>query len=222
MELTLQRDSATSPVDGLDLPREDMGLEHSDANFVLAGLTAKQRQVLDLLIEHKTSKEIARQLGISPHTVDQRIQFAKEKLGAASRNEAAAAYRNLVALSGRVTCRRIPYRTRRPRRRRSCRDAGGSAPGAYTSGVDPSKPADSAGDGLSGRPGAVRRPSRHADAAGRDHRDRGIPGRARARRARHLVRAVGHAGGLRRRQPLRRKEEAREAGASHIGDSVCR
>lgn len=103
MELTLQRDSTTSPVDGLDVPREDMGLEHSDANFVLAGLTAKQRQVLDLLIEHKTSKEIARQLGISPHTVDQRIQFAKEKLGAASRNEAAAAYRNLVALSGRVT-----------------------------------------------------------------------------------------------------------------------
>src|SRR6187399_2210258 len=103
MELTLQRDSATSPVDGLDVPREDMGLEHSDANFVLAGLTAKQRQVLDLLIEHKTSKEIARQLGISPHTVDQRIQFAKEKLGAGSRNEAAAAYRQLVVLSGRVT-----------------------------------------------------------------------------------------------------------------------
>jgi DNA-binding CsgD family transcriptional regulator len=69
----------------------------------LAGLTDKQREVLDLLIEHKTSKEIARLLGISPHTVDQRIFFAKEKLGAASRNEAAAAYRRLVAVSGRTT-----------------------------------------------------------------------------------------------------------------------
>ena len=80
-----------------------MGREHSEVEFMLAGLTVKQREVLDLLIEHKTSKEIARQLGISPHTVDQRIQFAKEKLGAGSRNEAAAAYRQLVVLSGRVT-----------------------------------------------------------------------------------------------------------------------
>ena len=69
----------------------------------LGGLTDKQREVLDLLIEHKTSKEIARQLGISPHTVDQRIFFAKEKLGAASRNEAAALYRRLVGVYGRVT-----------------------------------------------------------------------------------------------------------------------
>ncbi len=70
---------------------------------MLAGLTAKQREVLDLLIEHKTSKEIARHLRISPHTVDQRIQFAKEKLGASSRNEAAAVYRRLVELCGQLT-----------------------------------------------------------------------------------------------------------------------
>lgn len=68
-----------------------------------AGLTDKQRDVLDLLIEHKTSKEIARALGISPHTVDQRIFFAKEKLSATSRNEAAAAYRRLIAISDRTT-----------------------------------------------------------------------------------------------------------------------
>jgi len=69
----------------------------------LGGLTEKQREVLDLLLEHKTSKEIARLLGISPHTVDQRIFFAKEKLGAASRSEVAVAYRRLVGISGRVT-----------------------------------------------------------------------------------------------------------------------
>jgi len=69
----------------------------------LGGLTAKQREVLDLLIEHKTSKEIARQLGISPHTVDQRIFFAREKLGVGTRGEVAVAYRRLVGVSGRPT-----------------------------------------------------------------------------------------------------------------------
>ena len=56
-------------------------------------LTTKQREVLDLLLEHKTSKEIARVLEISPHTVDQRINFAKRKFGVSSRGELAKAYR---------------------------------------------------------------------------------------------------------------------------------
>lgn len=64
----------------------------------LLELTAKQREVLDLLIQHKTSKEISRLLGISPHTVDQRIMLARGKLGVASRNEIAQAYRRLVEI----------------------------------------------------------------------------------------------------------------------------
>ena len=80
-----------------------MAADEDEGGYGLGGLTDKQREVLDLLIEHKTSKEIARLLGISPHTVDPRIFFAKEKLGAASRNEAAAAYRRLVGVSGRTT-----------------------------------------------------------------------------------------------------------------------
>jgi DNA-binding CsgD family transcriptional regulator len=83
--------------------RVTMGREHSEIEFMLAGLTAKQREVLDLLIQHKTSKEIARDLGISPHTVDQRIQFAKEKLGATSRSEVALLYRRLVEICGQLT-----------------------------------------------------------------------------------------------------------------------
>ncbi|HYD23271.1 MAG TPA: helix-turn-helix transcriptional regulator [Croceibacterium sp.] len=79
-----------------------MGHEHFEGR-PMAELTAKQREVLDLLIEHKTSKEIARLLRISPHTVDQRIQFAKDKLGARTRNEAAAVYRRLVETYGQVT-----------------------------------------------------------------------------------------------------------------------
>ncbi len=62
----------------------------------LVVLTAKQREVLDLLIQHKTSKEISRLLGISPHTVDQRIMLARGKLGVASRGEVAHAYRSLL------------------------------------------------------------------------------------------------------------------------------
>lgn len=60
-------------------------------------LTAKQREVLDLLIEHKTSKEISRLLGISPYTVDQRINLARAKLNLANRGEVAHVYRGLVS-----------------------------------------------------------------------------------------------------------------------------
>ena len=63
-------------------------------------LTEKQCRVLDLLIEHKTSKEIARTLGISPHTVDQRISLARARLGVSSRKELAARYRVMRETQG--------------------------------------------------------------------------------------------------------------------------
>lgn len=68
------------------------------AESPLFDLTAKQREVLDLVIQHKTSKEISRLLGISPHTVDQRIMLARGKLGVGSRGEVAQAYRRLVEI----------------------------------------------------------------------------------------------------------------------------
>lgn len=70
---------------------------------MLTALTDKQRAVLDLLIEHKTSKEISRILGISHHTVDQRIMLARAKLGVATRGEVAQAYRRLVAIPSSVS-----------------------------------------------------------------------------------------------------------------------
>ncbi len=66
----------------------------------LGGLTDKQREVLDLLIQHKTSKEISRLLGISPHTVDQRIMLARAKLHVGTRGEVAQAYRHLLGEAG--------------------------------------------------------------------------------------------------------------------------
>ena len=52
-------------------------------------LTAGQRDCLRLVYQHKSSKEIARELDISPHTVDQRLRVAMRKLGVESRKKAA-------------------------------------------------------------------------------------------------------------------------------------
>ncbi|MGZ3268431.1 MAG: helix-turn-helix transcriptional regulator [Croceibacterium sp.] len=103
----------------------------------LNSLTDKQRRVLDLLIEHKTSKEIARELGISPHTVDQRLQFAREKLGAGSRSELAQAYRRLLEVYGQLTYK--PSGIADPPRKT---DGGHGAQGPLSQSVKPAAEAD--------------------------------------------------------------------------------
>lgn len=65
-------------------------------------LTDKQRECLDLLLEHKTSKEIALALDISKHTVDQRFRAARKILGAANRAETAVLYARLRSICDRV------------------------------------------------------------------------------------------------------------------------
>ncbi|MGX5714356.1 sigma factor-like helix-turn-helix DNA-binding protein [Sphingopyxis terrae subsp. ummariensis] len=65
-------------------------------------LTGKQRACLDLLLERKTSKEIARRLGISKFTVDQRLRTARVVLGAASRDDTALRYARLKRICDRV------------------------------------------------------------------------------------------------------------------------
>lgn len=67
-------------------------------------LTEKQRACLDLLLERQTSKQIARRLGISKPTVDQRLTAARGILGATNRDEAAILYARL-----KQTYDRIPY-----------------------------------------------------------------------------------------------------------------
>jgi DNA-binding CsgD family transcriptional regulator len=52
-------------------------------------LTEGQKACLRLVDDHHTSKQIARILGISPFTVDQRLDAARRKLDAASRKDAA-------------------------------------------------------------------------------------------------------------------------------------
>lgn len=53
--------------------------------------------------ERMTSKEIARELGISPHTVDQRIRFALRILGVRSRSEAALMLKAVTEAAGNDT-----------------------------------------------------------------------------------------------------------------------
>ncbi len=65
-------------------------------------LTDKQREVMDLILERKTSKEIARILGISKPAVEQRIGTVRAILSAANRNEAALIYARLKETYDRV------------------------------------------------------------------------------------------------------------------------
>lgn len=72
---------------------------------LLSRLTAKQREVLDLVLAHKSSKEIARVLEISPYTVDQRITGARQKFGVLTRGELAREYSRLRG----VVCEETVY-----------------------------------------------------------------------------------------------------------------
>lgn len=55
----------------------------------LERLTEGQRACLRMVLRHMSSKDIARALDISPHTVDQRLKLAMKTLGVGSRVEAA-------------------------------------------------------------------------------------------------------------------------------------
>jgi DNA-binding NarL/FixJ family response regulator len=57
----------------------------------LAGLTPRETQVLDLIVEGATNAEIASRLVITPKTVDHHVSAVLGKLGVSSRREVAAA-----------------------------------------------------------------------------------------------------------------------------------
>ncbi len=67
------------------------GPEHDDSMAAarVARLSAGQLDCLRLVNEHLSSKEIAAELNISPHTVDQRIRGALQILGVERRSQAA-------------------------------------------------------------------------------------------------------------------------------------
>jgi len=77
--------------------------ETCESVAILDQLTDKEREVLDLVAQRHTTKEIARQLGLSINAVDLRISKAREKLGAGDRNEAIRIYAHLLDDWGKTT-----------------------------------------------------------------------------------------------------------------------
>jgi DNA-binding CsgD family transcriptional regulator len=67
-------------------------------------LSAKEREVLDQILQHKSLKVIAHDLGITLSAVDQRLKAARTKLGAADRNQAARIYSGLLVTCRESTC----------------------------------------------------------------------------------------------------------------------
>ena len=74
--------------DGEGMP-DDAPPPTGPAAAQIARLTAGQLDCLRLVNEHLSSKEIAARLGISPHTVDQRIRQSLQILGVERRAQAA-------------------------------------------------------------------------------------------------------------------------------------
>jgi len=73
-------------------PDSARGPEHNPADPMaerVARLSAGQLDCLRLVDQHLSSKEIAGELGISPHTVDQRVRQALHTLGVERRSQAA-------------------------------------------------------------------------------------------------------------------------------------
>ena len=73
----------------------------------VARLSPGQVDCLLLVDQHHSSKEIAVRLGISPHTVDQRIRGALEKLGVDRRGEAARLVAAAISSGGEAYQRLI-------------------------------------------------------------------------------------------------------------------
>ncbi|MEM6584629.1 MAG: sigma factor-like helix-turn-helix DNA-binding protein [Pseudomonadota bacterium] len=55
-------------------------------------LTARERECLRMVLDHRTAKEMALEVGVSHHAVEKRLKRAREKLGAATSLEAARWY----------------------------------------------------------------------------------------------------------------------------------
>jgi DNA-binding NarL/FixJ family response regulator len=79
----IERPSSPSPSEATDG-------EADPADELASALTPREREVLALLIEGASNKEIARALALSVHTVKFHIAALTEKLGARSRVEAVA------------------------------------------------------------------------------------------------------------------------------------
>jgi len=68
-------------------------MDQCDVHSIFRALTAKQDEALRLACQHLTSKQIARELGVAPVTIDKRIDAVRAKLGHMPRVEVLRHYR---------------------------------------------------------------------------------------------------------------------------------
>jgi len=101
-----------------DMQQSAMTLHETDqlpsVGEALNCLTRKEREALDLLVQHHTTKDIARLLRLSPNTVDMRLRNARQKLGAVDRYDVARLYQELLETCGKTTCGISVMSTARP------------------------------------------------------------------------------------------------------------
>lgn len=90
------RVDTVSAGEGRAIPRDDI------YRAKVERLTDKQRECMELVVMRKSSKEIARELGISKPTVDQRIASVRQIFGVNNRDEAAIIFSNATAIYDRV------------------------------------------------------------------------------------------------------------------------
>ena len=69
---------------------------HGDPDNYISLLSVAQIETLRHVYEHKNSKQIARLMNVSPHTVDERVRRSLKKLNASNRIEAA----RILAVNG--------------------------------------------------------------------------------------------------------------------------
>ncbi len=68
----------------------------------LVALSAREREILGLLVAGCTDREIAARLHISPHTVKNHVTRLREKVGARNRTAAVVALQRGVGEVGRI------------------------------------------------------------------------------------------------------------------------
>ena len=82
---------------------ESMPAADDHRGGLLQRITPRQREVLKLVLVRKTSKEIAREIGVAARTVDQRLDAVRITLDAKDRFDAARKFAALVGSSERLT-----------------------------------------------------------------------------------------------------------------------
>ena len=84
-------------------------MNESQASQILEQATDKQVEALDLAASGFTSKQIARELGVAPRTVDQRIDTLRKKCGGIARGDLVRLYRQSKEMCGSTTYDPFPH-----------------------------------------------------------------------------------------------------------------